>query len=61
MRCIPRVCATLIMTEKIMGISLPKLDGKMDYQVFAGNDPGSMRWAGDLFEDQWNKARPWRP
>ncbi len=61
MRCIPRVCAILIMTEKIMGISLPKLDGKMDYQVFAGNDPESMRWAGDLFEDQWNKARPWRP
>ncbi len=61
MRCIPRVCATLIMTEKIMGFSLPKLDGKMDYQVFAGNDPESMKWAGDLFEDQWNRARPWYP
>jgi predicted transcriptional regulator len=61
MRYIPRVCGTLIMTEKIMGISLPRLDGRMDYQVFAGNDPGSMGWAGDLFEDQWNRARPWRP
>jgi predicted transcriptional regulator len=60
-RYIPRVCAIIIMTEKIVGISLPKLDGKMDYQVFAGNDPESMRWAGDLFENQWNKARPWHP
>ncbi len=60
MRCIPRVCAVLIMTEKIMGFSLPKLDGKMDYQVFAGKDPESMRWASDLFEDQWNRARPCR-
>jgi predicted transcriptional regulator len=59
MRCIPRVCSTLIITEKIMGISLPRLDGKMDYQVFAGIDPESMRWASDLFEDQWNRARPW--
>jgi predicted transcriptional regulator len=56
-----RVCAIVILTEKIVGIALPKLDGKMDYQVFEGNDPESMRWAGDLFEDQWNKARPWHP
>lgn len=60
-RLIPRVCCVMIMTEKIVGIVLPRLDGKMDYQVFAGNDPESMRWAGDLFEDQWNKARPWHP
>jgi len=60
-RSIPRVCAVMIMTEKIAGISLPRLDGKMDYQVFAGTDPESMKWAGDLFEDQWNKARPWHP
>ena len=57
MRCISRVCATLIMTEKIMGFALPRTDGRMDYQVFAGNDPESMKWAGDLFEDQWNKAK----
>lgn len=60
-RYIPRVCATMINTDKIVGFALPRLDGKMDYQVFAGNDPESMKWAGDLFEDQWNKARPWHP
>jgi predicted transcriptional regulator len=61
MRHIPRVCAIVIMTEKIMGFALPKLDGKMDYQVFAGNDPDSMKWASDLFEDQWNRGMPWHP
>jgi len=60
-RFIPRVCAVMINTEKSAGFALPKLDGKMDYQVFAGTDPDSMRWAGDLFEDQWNKAKPWHP
>jgi predicted transcriptional regulator len=60
-RVIPRICAIVILTEKIVGISLPKLDGKMDYQVLEGKDPESMRWARDLFEDQWNRARPWHP
>jgi predicted transcriptional regulator len=60
-RIIPRICAIIILTDKIVGIALPKLDGKMDYQVFEGKDPESMKWAGDLFEDQWNRARPWHP
>jgi predicted transcriptional regulator len=58
-RIIPRICAIIILTEKIVGIALPKMDGKMDYQVFEGKDPESMKWAGDLFEDQWSRARPW--
>ncbi len=60
-RFIARICAVMILTDKSAGIALPKLDGKMDYQVFHGTDPESMKWAGDLFEDQWNKARPWHP
>jgi predicted transcriptional regulator len=60
-RAIPRICAIVVLTEKVVGISLPKLDGKMDYQVFEGTDPESMRWGSDLFEDQWNKAGPSRP
>lgn len=61
MRFIPRICAAMVLTDKSAGFALPKLDGKMDYQVFAGTDPESMKWARDLFEDQWNRARPWRP
>ncbi len=60
-RFIPRICAVMILTDKSAGFALPKLDGKMDYQVFAGTDPESMKWARDLFEDQWNIARPWHP
>ena len=60
-RFIPRICAVIVRTDKSAGFALPKLDGKMDYQVFAGTDPESMKWVGDLFEDQWNKARPWHP
>jgi len=56
-RSIPRICAIIVLTDKLVGIALPKLDGKMDYQVFEGNDPESMKWAGDLFEDQWNRGR----
>ncbi|HEY3419451.1 MAG TPA: transcriptional regulator FilR1 domain-containing protein, partial [Methanomassiliicoccales archaeon] len=60
-RVIPRICAIIVLTEKIVGISLPKLDGKMDYKVLEGKDSESMKWASDLFEDQWNRARPWHP
>jgi predicted transcriptional regulator len=60
-RFIPMICAMIIRTDKSVGIAFPKLDGKMDYQAFAGTDPESMKWADDLFEDQWNRARPWQP
>ena len=60
-RFLPRVCAVMVLTDKSAGFALRKLDGKMDYQVFAGTDPESMKWAHDLYEDQWNKAKPWRP
>ncbi len=60
-RSIPKICAIVILTEKHVGIGLTKMDGKMDYAIFAGSDPESLKWAGDLFEDQWKKARPWHP
>lgn len=60
-RFVPRVCAVMVLTEKSAGFALPKLDGKMDYQVLTGTDPESMKWARDLFEDQWNRAKPWHP
>lgn len=58
-RFIPRICAMVIRTDKSVGIAFPRSDGKMDYQAFAGTDPESMRWADDLFEDQWKRGRPW--
>ncbi len=60
-RSVPKICSIVVLTEKHAGIGLPKMDGKMDYAIFAGADPESLKWAGDLFEDQWEKARPWHP
>jgi len=60
-RFIARICAVMVLTDKSAGFALPKFDGKMDYKVFSGTDPESMKWARDLFEDQWNKATPWHP
>ena len=57
-RFIPRICVMMILTDKSVGISFPKLDGKLDYQALVGRDPFSMKWASDLFEDQWNRAIP---
>lgn len=61
MRTLPKIVGVIIRTDKTAGFALPRLDGKMDYQVFACIDPLSWRWVGDLFEDQWNKARSWHP
>lgn len=60
-RYFPRICAVIVITDKSAGISFPTLDGKIDYQVFVCNDPDSRRWASDLFEDQWSKAKIWHP
>jgi predicted transcriptional regulator len=60
-RFLPVVCAAMVLTDKSAGFALRRLDGKMDYQVFAGTDPESMKWAHDLYEDHWNKAKPWHP
>jgi predicted transcriptional regulator len=61
MRVIPTVCAGMIMTEKEAGFALRRLDGKIDQIGFYGNDDSSLRWSGDLFSDQWEKAKPWYP
>ncbi len=59
-RITPRVCAMIILIDDTAVISLPKTDGTMDYAIFVGDDARSLKWASDLFEDQWKKARPLR-
>ena len=59
-RYIPRICATIIMTDKSAGFALKRSDGLMDYQVFVCDDPDSKRWVGDLFEQQWDMAKTLR-
>ncbi len=61
MRVLPVVCASMVMTEKEAGVSLPRIDGKFDLVGFYGNDESFLRWTGDLFRNQWEKAKPWHP
>ncbi len=61
MKSISKICAIIILTDKAVGVGLPRIDGKMDYVGFMGNDPAAIKWASELFENQWEKARPWRP
>lgn len=57
-RSIPSICAMLIIVDDSVVLSLPRTDGKMDYQLLLGNSPEVVRWAEDLFEAQWSVARP---
>lgn len=57
MRSIPKVCAMVIIVDDTAVISLPRSDGTMDYAVFVGTDARSVKWAEDLFDDQWRKGK----
>jgi predicted transcriptional regulator len=57
---LPKVCAMVILIDDTAVISFPKLDSTMDYAIFVGEDAASVKWASDLFEDQWKKAKPLR-
>jgi predicted transcriptional regulator len=57
-RAIPKVCAMVILIDEMAIISLPRSDGTMDYAILVGGDARAVKWASDLFEDQWSKARP---
>ncbi len=59
MRVLPVVCASMAITEKEAGVTLPRIDGKFDLMAFYGNDESFLRWTGDLFRNQWEKAKPW--
>ncbi len=61
MRSTHKICAIIILTDKAVGVGLPRIDGKMDYEGFLGDDSAAIDWASELFEDQWNRATPWHP
>jgi predicted transcriptional regulator len=57
-RTIPKVCAMVILIDDTAIVSFPRSDGTMDYAILVGGDSRAVKWASDLFEDQWRKARP---
>jgi predicted transcriptional regulator len=54
-------CAVMGITEREAAVTLPLADGKFETVGFYGNDASFLKWAGDLFRDQWEKAKPWYP
>lgn len=47
---------TIVLTEKVAGISFPFVGGKADYAAFIGNDPVFLGWVKDLFLYYWEKG-----
>lgn len=51
-----RVCT--MMNEKLAGLCLPDLDGKIDFSTgFASRDPKFHKWCRDLFLHYWERGR----
>jgi predicted transcriptional regulator len=60
-RSIPRICGTALLTENMAAFSLQRNDGKLSEAGFYGEDANFLRWVGDLFEHEWQKAKVWYP
>ncbi|UCE36679.1 MAG: ArsR family transcriptional regulator [Thermoplasmata archaeon] len=56
-RLIDEVKFSMKSNEKVAGIVLPNLNGKIDYEFgLIGSDPSFTRWAEILFDHFWQKA-----
>ena len=60
-RVLPDIPGIVVLSEKEAFVSLYKLDGQIGYSAFFGSDPTFLRWAGELFMNEWEKAKPWYP
>ena len=63
MRTAPAIKVDLVLTEKMVAVALPLNQGTHadpDFTFF-GSDPYSIRWANDLFDEEWSRARVWYP
>jgi len=57
-RYLNEIKVSMILTSEIAAISLPDLDGKMDYSIFLGSkDQAFIKWCQDLFNHYWSKGR----
>jgi predicted transcriptional regulator len=49
--------ATMVVTERVAGVSFLSIDGRADYVLFYGQDPNFMKWAHDLFLYYWERGK----
>jgi len=57
----PTVPGHIVVTDKAALLTIRANDGSMTYESFVGQDAVFMKWAGDLFTYEWDKAKPWYP
>ena len=60
-RVTPRILLHLYMTEKEAAVCLRNNNGVFDYSTFFSEDPAFAKWASDLFNHEWQRAKSWRP
>jgi predicted transcriptional regulator len=60
-RTMPRVLGYIVVSDRAALLTIRRNDGKMSYESFFGEGDSFRKWAGDLFAEEWQKARPWRP
>jgi len=58
-RSIPRLCGHIYVTDKAAAITLRRNDGTMSLISLYGEDPPFLKWAADLFDEEWQKAKLW--
>jgi len=61
MRITPKIFWHIYLTEKEGAFCLRHNNGTMDYSTFFGEDSAFLKWAGDLYTHEWQKAKPWYP
>ena len=61
MRTTPRLVGHVYVTDKASAITFRRNDGAMSLSSFFGEDPSFLKWAGDLFTYEWQKAKVWSP
>ena len=57
----PNVPIEMFLNEKVAGVTLPLNEGSSSYYSLFGSNPRFIRWTGDLFDAEWQKAKIWRP
>jgi predicted transcriptional regulator len=58
-RVIPRIPLHLYLTEKEAACCLRTKEGTFDYSTFFGQDSEFLKWTNDLYNHEWQKAKPW--
>lgn len=60
-RTIPLALGYIVVTDKAVSLTIRQNDGSMSYSSFYGEDASSLKWAKDLFDYEFERAKPWHP